>query len=357
MQQGAPDQRRVQGSEITDLFRTHDLHELAARAMEVRWQKHPHPVTTYVVDRNISITNVCTSGCDFCAFYRPPGHPEGYVHSIDTILKKVAELVAVGGTQVLIQGGLNPDLSLEAYVELFAAVRKRFPEVTIHSLSPVEVVSLARRGQMSPEAVLRELVRAGLDSLPGGGAEILVDRVRDEVHARKCSSSEWLEVMEIAHRLGLPTTATMMFGHVETYQDRADHLLRIRELQDRTGGFTAFIPWTYQPGNTKLGGRAVGGVDYLKTLAISRIVLDNIENIQASWLTQGLKIGQMALFCGANDIGGTILEENVVRATGLRIESNEEEIRRTIKNAGFRPQKRDTQYRWVEEAAQRSRSA
>lgn len=341
------DQRRVEVPEIIALFRSPDPHELAARAMEVRWRKHPDPVVTYVVDRNISITNVCTSGCDFCAFSRPPGHPEGYVNSMEVILGKVEELVEVGGNQVLIQGGLNPALGLRDYVDLFREIRKRFPGVTIHSLSPVEVVDLAEREQMTPQAVLRELVSGGLDSLPGGGAEILVDSVREKLHARKCSSSEWLEVMEVAHGMGLKTSATMMFGHVETYQHRAEHLLRIRELQDRTAGFTAFIPWTYQPGNTRLGGRPAGGIEYLKTLAISRIVLDNIENVQGSWLTQGLKIGQMALFYGANDFGGTILEENVVRATGLRIESNEAEIRRTIEQAGFRPQKRDTQYRWI----------
>lgn len=340
-------ERLVECEEIAQLFGNLEFHELVARAMEVRWRKHPEAVVTYVVDRNISITNICTSGCDFCAFYRPPGHPEGYAHSVDTILSKVEELVEVGGTQVLIQGGLNPDLRLRDYVAVFAAVRKRFRGVAIHSLCPVEVVDLATREGMTFQGVLEALVEAGLDSLPGGGAEILVDRVRERLGARKCRSGEWLEVMETAHRMGLRTTATMMFGHVETHEDRAEHLLRIRELQDRTGGFTAFIPWTYQPGNTRLGGRAVGGIEYLRTLAVSRIVLDNIENIQASWLTQGLKIGQLALFCGANDMGGTILEENVVRATGLRIESNEQELRRVIEDAGFRAQKRDTRYRWI----------
>jgi len=340
---------RLERDAIVALFHTPSrLPDLALLAMETRFRLHPEPVVTYVVDRNISLTNICTSGCDFCAFHRPPGHPEGYTHSVDTILAKVEELVEHGGTQVLIQGGLNPDLRLKDYTTLFAAVRRRFPTVTLHSLSPVEVVDLAQRERSTFREILEALVAAGLDSLPGGGAEVLVDGVRERLRARKCCAGEWLQVMETAHGMGLRTTATMMFGHVESYEDRVEHLLRIRELQDRTGGFRAFIPWTYQPGNTRLGGRAAGGVEYLKTLAISRLVLDNIESIQASWLTQGLKLGQMALFCGANDMGGTILEENVVRATGLRFESNEGEIRRTIGEAGFRPQKRDTQYRWIE---------
>jgi len=334
--------------DVADLFRSASIHDLGARAMEVRRQLHPGNEVTYVVDRNISLTNVCTSGCHFCAFFRSPGHPEGFVTGTDEILGKVEELVEAGGTQVLIQGGLNPDLGLRDYADLFAAIRQRFPEVTIHSLCPVEIVYLSDREGLTRREVLEALVEAGLSSLPGGGAEILVDGVRERLHARKCSSGEWLEVMETAHGMGLQTTATMMFGHVETFEDRAEHLLRIRELQARTGGFTAFIPWTYQPGRTRLGGKPAGGVDYLRTLAVSRIVLDNVENIQASWMTQGLKIGQMALFHGANDMGGVILEENVVRATGLRIESNEEELRRVIEEAGFRPVKRDTQYRKYE---------
>jgi cyclic dehypoxanthinyl futalosine synthase len=246
------------------------------------------------------------------------------------------------------QGGLNPDLRLDYHVKVLSSLRRQFPQVTLHVLSPVEIHFLSVLEKADYRTILEKLREDGMDSLPGGGAEILVDSVRERLGSKKCSSGEWLAVMKTAHELGIPTTATMMFGHVESLPDRIEHLRRIRDLQDETGGFTAFIPWTYQPGNTVLGGRAAGGAEYLRTLAVSRLYLDNVSHIQASWLTQGLRIGELALRFGADDLGGTLLEENVVRSTGLSVSSSEEELRRVIRRAGFLPYQRDTQYNCLE---------
>ncbi len=334
---------RIDPAEGVYLLEEGDLLVLGRLADEVRSRKHPEGVVTFVIDRNINYTNICVSGCRFCAFYRPPGHPEGYVLSREEIFQKIEKTLAVGGTQILMQGGLNPDLGLEYFEELFRAIKERYP-VVLHSLSPVEIDYLARQSGLTLEQVIERLRTAGLDSIPGGGAEILVDRVRREISPRKTSVRRWLEVTATAHRLGMKTTATMMFGCGESFTDRVAHFEAVRSLQDETGGFTAFIPWPYQPGNTELGGSAVSAWDYLRTLAVSRIYLDNIPNVQVSWVTQGVKIAQVALAFGANDFGSTMLEENVVRAAGVCNSSSEQEIVSLIKNAGFRPAQRDNTY-------------
>jgi len=298
---------------------------------------------TFVADRNINYTNICVSGCRFCAFFRPPGSNEGYVLGREELAGKLAETKALGGTGVLLQGGLNPDLPLEFYGDLVRFIRQEYG-LHVHGFSPPEIVFLARQTGLSLAAVISRLREAGLGSIPGGGAEILVDRVRAALSPGKCSAADWLRVMETAHRLGLRTTATMMFGHLETRAERTEHLLRLRELQDRSGGFTAFIPWSYQPGGTALGGATTGCLDYLKTLAISRLVLDNIPNLQVSWVTQGAKIAQVALAFGANDFGSTMMEENVVAATGVSFRLSREEIVRQIEAAGYAARQRDHLY-------------
>ncbi|MGI9953278.1 cyclic dehypoxanthinyl futalosine synthase [Moorellaceae bacterium AZ2] len=334
---------RLTPQEGLELLRSADLLLLGYLADTVRKRFHPENIVTFVIDRNINYTNICTCGCRFCAFYRPPGHPEGYVLTREEIFAKIEETIGVGGTQILMQGGLHPELSLSYFEDLFKSIKERYP-VKLHSLSPVEIDYLAQRSGLSVEEVLRRLIASGLDSLPGGGAEILVDRVREVISPRKTKAGRWLEVMATAHRLGLKTTATMMFGSQETLADRIAHLEAIRSLQDETGGFTAFIPWTYQPGNTALGGTPPSALDYLRTLAVSRLYLDNIPNIQVSWVTQGPKVAQIALSFGANDFGSTMLEENVVRAAGAHHRCSQEEIIRVIKNAGFRPAQRDNVY-------------
>jgi cyclic dehypoxanthinyl futalosine synthase len=323
-----------------------DLLTLGQAAQEVRWVLHPEAVVTYVVDRNINYTNVCVSGCRFCAFYRPKDSPEAYVLDRETLGAKIEETLAMGGTQILLQGGLHPDLPFSFYEDLLHWIKARYP-IHIHGFSPPEINHLSRIAELTLETVLTRLRDSGLGSIPGGGAEILVDRVRKQVSPRKGSSAEWLQVMETAHRMGLRTTATMMFGHLETVEDRIEHLLAVRELQDRTGGFTAFIPWTFQPGNTDLRLIPVGGTEYLRLLALSRLVLDNIPNIQASWVTQGAKVGQVALFFGANDLGSTMIEENVVAAAGVAYRLSIEEMDRLITAAGYIPRQRDTFYRKV----------
>jgi len=343
----AVEKERLSTDEALVLLEQADLPSLAAAAHAVRCRMDDEHVVTYVVDRNINSTNVCVSGCRFCAFYREPGDPRGYVLSLDELDRKIEETVALGGTQILMQGGLHPALRLEFFEEMLRHIKTNFA-VHIHSFSPPEIVHFARLNELSIETVLQRLREAGLDSLPGGGAEVLVERVRRSLSPRKCTNEEWLEVMRTAHALGLPTTATMMFGHIETLAERVEHLERIRALQDETGGFTAFIPWTYQPANTALGGRAVGGHDYLRTLAVSRLFLDNVRNVQASWVTQGAKIASVALFFGANDLGGTMIEENVVAAAGTSYSMSIEEIRALIEDAGFEPRQRTTLYKLVE---------
>jgi cyclic dehypoxanthinyl futalosine synthase len=320
-----------------------DILTLGRWANLARRRRHQQVRVTYVVDRNINYTNICVSGCRFCAFFRSPGHTEGYVLTWEELAKKLEETIALGGTGILLQGGLNPDLSFTYYEDLLRFIRRT--GLQVHGFSPPEIGFFAQTFHMTVAEVVRRLMTAGLGSIPGGGAEILVDRVRADLAPHKCSTSTWLEVMETAHTFGLRTTATMMFGHVETKAERLAHMLQLRELQDRTGGFTAFIPWSFQPGGTALGGSAVDVVDYLKTLAISRLVLDNFDNVQVSWVTQGAKVAQIALEFGANDFGSTMIEENVVAATGVGFRLSREEIVRQIKDAGYEARQRDHLYR------------
>jgi cyclic dehypoxanthinyl futalosine synthase len=319
-----------------------DLLSLGQAASLVRRRLNPEPVVTFVIDRNINYTNVCLSGCRFCAFYRPPGHPEGYVLDWDTLAAKLAELKACGGSGVLLQGGINPALDLDYYARLVSFIRAA--GLSVHGFSPPELWWLAQEYGLTLEALLTRLMDAGLSSIPGGGAEILVDRVRRQLSPNKCTAAQWLKVMAAAHRLGLNTSATMMFGHVETRAERLEHLLKIRALQDDTQGFTAFIPWTFQPGGTAVGGIAVGAAEYLRTLAISRLVLDNVPHVQVSWVTQGPKVAQVALSFGADDFGSTMLEENVVAATGVGFRLSREEIETLIRQTGHRPRVRDHRY-------------
>jgi cyclic dehypoxanthinyl futalosine synthase len=331
------------------LMREVDLLALGRLADAVRRRLHPQGRVTFVVDRNVNYTNVCRTGCRFCAFYRQPGAADAYLLSHEQILAKVAELDACGGTQLLLQGGLHPELRIEWFEQLFGALRRQYPDVQIHSLSPAEIIHLAAQSDLSIETCLRRLQAAGLASLPGGGAEILVDRVRRRISPDKIGWRRWVEVMESAHRLGMPGTATMMFGAGETCEDIVTHLLRVRALQQRSGGFSAFIPWSYQPGNTELGGEEATGTDYLRVLAVSRLMLHNIPNIQASWVTQGGKLAQVALFFGANDLGGTMLEENVVAAAGATFRLDREELLALVHEAGFVPARRTTGYAILEE--------
>ncbi|HBX22029.1 MAG TPA: dehypoxanthine futalosine cyclase [Desulfotomaculum sp.] len=340
--------RRLSVEEGTTLLERGELTALGAAATAIRQRLHPEKRITYVIDRNINYTNVCQCQCRFCAFYRRPEDHDAYVLSANELFAKVEETIAVGGTELLIQGGLHPDLGLDFFTDMFRQIKKRFV-IHIHSLSPPEIVHLSRLSGLPVAQVLARLREAGLDSLPGGGAEILVDRVRKKISPNKIGWREWMDVMDTAHQMGLKTTATMMFGHVETAYERVLHLVRVREQQDATGGFTAFIPWSFQPRNTNLGGDTAGGVDYLKTLAVARIMLDNVPSIQASWVTQGAKIAQIALSFGANDFGSTMLEENVVRAAGVNYRLALDEIHRCIKDAGFIPAQRATDYTILKE--------
>jgi cyclic dehypoxanthinyl futalosine synthase len=321
-----------------------ELLDLGRLADNVRRHMHPDQRVSFVVDRNVNYTNVCTTQCKFCAFYRDETHPDAYVLSYTQIFCKVQELVDSGGTQLLMQGGLHPDLKIDWFEDLFRQLRHRFPSVQIHSLSPAEIVHIAKLSNVSMVECLGRLHLAGLQSLPGGGAEILVDEIRQEISPNKIGWQQWAEVMREAHHLDMPTTATMMFGVREKAEDIVEHLFRVRELQAEQGGFTAFIPWSYQPGNTALGGEQASGVEYLKVLALARVVLDNILNIQASWVTQGAHMAQVALYFGANDLGGTMLEENVVAAAGVDFRMNQNEIVDLAKGAGFQPVRRTTTY-------------
>ncbi len=333
--------------EALELFKL-SIHEVGKIADEIR-KARCGDLVTFVNDTNINYTNICTSKCKFCAFYARNG---GYVLSHEEILRKIDYAARMGATQIMLQGGMNPELGIEWFEELFAKIKAKFPNVHVHSLSPPEIVFLSKLEKCSIREVLERLKNAGLDSLPGGGAEILVDDVRKRISPNKCSSEEWLKVMEVAHSLGMPTTATMMFGHVESDEDIVEHLLKIRKLQEKTKGFTAFIPWTFQPGNTELYGeikRPVSPLRYLQVVAVSRIVLNNFRNIQASWLTQGFEIATLSLFFGANDFGGTMLEENVVRATGKDFRpAKVDEIVKAVKAVGRPVALRDTYYRILE---------
>ncbi|MBS4025608.1 MAG: dehypoxanthine futalosine cyclase [Clostridia bacterium] len=334
---------RLSAAEGLTLLQQGDLLALGIAANEVKKRIHSDDIVTFVIDRNINYTNICEVKCRFCAFYREQGHSDAYVLSKEEIFHKIQETVEVGGTQILMQGGIHPGLGLDYYLDLLASIKKRF-HIHIHSFSPPEIWHMAQMSKLTVKEIILKLKEAGLDSLPGGGAEILTDQVRHHISPKKISWRQWLEVMETAHGVGLRTTATMMFGSVETLEDRILHLVRLRELQDKTGGFTAFIPWSYQPGNTDLGGSSATGIEYLKMLAVSRIMLDNFTNIQASWVTQGAKMAQVSLWFGANDFGGTMLEENVVRATGVSNTVPLDEIINAIKNTGNISAQRNTMY-------------
>ena len=326
-----------------EMLSTGNILELGQAANAIREQMHPGNTVTFVIDRNINYTNICTSACRFCAFYRPVGHPEGYTLEEDIIYDKLRETIEAGGTQVMLQGGLNPVLGLDYYVHLLQFIKQHF-DIAVHSFSPAEILHIANKEGISVKETLARLKAAGLDSLPGGGAEILVDAVRQRVSPNKISTNDWLAVMEAAHQVGLESTATMVIGMGETYAERMEHMEKVRSLQEKTGGFRAFIIWSYQPGNTELGGEKISAWDYLKTLSVARLYFNNIKHIQGSWVTQGQNIGQLTLAFGANDLGSIMLEENVVRAAGTSYQMSIDKMVELIKDAGKKPAQRDTQY-------------
>src|SRR5687767_3792809 len=339
---------RVSADEALHLYHHAPLPLLGELADGIRARKHPDGVVTYIIDRNVNYTNICVARCNFCAFYRPVGSHEGYVLGFEEIFKKIDETIALGGVQLLLQGGHNPDLPIEWYEDLFRAVKTRYPAFKLHALSPPEVIHLSRMTKLPVPEVIDRLIAAGLDSIPGGGAEILVDRVRRLLNCySKATSDEWIGIMREAHQAGLRTTATMMYGTVDTDEDRIEHMLRLRDLQDETGGFTAFITWSFQPEHTERGGSEATGLDYLRTLAVARIFLDNFDNLQASWVTQGGKVGQLSLAFGANDMGSVMIEENVVRAAGAAYCMDEVEIVNNVLDAGFIPKRRRSEERRV----------
>jgi cyclic dehypoxanthinyl futalosine synthase len=345
------DRTSAEFRDYLDLYERAPLLELGAQADAVRWQLHPERAVTYIIDRNINYTNVCVADCKFCAFYRRPKHLEGYVLSFEEIGRKIEEVKALGGVQILMQGGHNPYIPFAWYLDLLRYIKRHHP-IHIHAFSPSEVDFFAGRFGLTIEDVLRQLMEAGLDSIPGGGGEILVQDVRDRVAKKKAGADRWLEVMEIAHGLGLRTSVTMMYGLGESSADRIEHLFRVRAVQARSGGFTAFICWPLQPEHTAL--EHLGKTDaitYLRTQAMARIVLDNVPNIQASWVTMGMKIGQVALRFGANDFGSLMMEENVVSAAGTTFRTTLGEMQRLIVDAGFTPVKRRQDYSLISEAA------
>src|ERR1700756_22229 len=334
-----------------DHFNSPDLIGLGFEADAVRRRLHPEGVVSYIIDRNINYTNFCTEYCTFCAFYRPLKGPKasgGCIHDFEKIYEKISETLEMGGPGVLMQGGIHPDLKIDWFESLFRGIKQRFPKIWLHCLSASEVLAIAEYSELDLRTTIARLRDAGLDSIPGGGAEILDDDVRHRIARLKCRTEDWVSVHRTAHQLGMRTTATMMFGVGETMDQRVNHFEVVRRLQEETSGFTAFIPWSFQPKNTALGGRGwdeATSVEYLKTLAISRMYLDNIENVQASWVTQGLKVLQMGLRFGGNDVGSVMLEESVVKAAGTSTSTTEEELRRIIRDAGFKPVQRDTLYR------------
>jgi cyclic dehypoxanthinyl futalosine synthase len=346
----AVDGRRLTPDEGLRLLECHDLASLGRAADAVTRRLHPENYRTYNIDRNINYTNVCTAVCDFCAFFRKPNDAEGYVLERDVLLEKIQETVDLGGDQILMQGGLHPEFQLEWYEELLRDIKSHFPQVNVHGFSPPEIHHFTKISKLPLETVLQRLRAAGLGSLPGGGAEILVDRVRKELTRGKVLTDDWLNVNRVWHRLGGRSTATMMFGHVETLAERIEHLDRLRQLQDETGGFTAFICWTFQPGYEMAHLPATGSFEYLKTQAVSRLYLDNFSNIQSSWVTQGLKIGQLALLYGANDMGSLMIEENVVAAAGTVHYLTLDEMRGAIVELGYTPRRRNVFYELVDEA-------
>ncbi|MGB3212609.1 MAG: cyclic dehypoxanthinyl futalosine synthase [Desulforhopalus sp.] len=335
--------QRISDNDFLVLAQEADLHQLGFLADGLLQQKHPDKHVTYVIDRNINYTDICISACKFCAFFKSPEDKQGYLISFEELADKIKETQALGGTQILLQGGLHPGQPLEYYEEMVRYIKAT--GIHIHGFSPPEICHFSNISGIPIQQVLERLIAAGLGSIPGGGAEILSDRVRQLIAPQKCSADQWIEVMEEAHHLGLRSTATMMFGHVETMDERLEHLRRLRELQDRTQGFTAFIPWPFQPRNTVLAEvEKTTAYEYLRMLALSRIYLDNFDNIQASWVTQGPKIAQLSLSFGANDFGSTMIEENVVAAAGVRFRLSEQEIKRLVTDAGFIPLQRLMDY-------------
>jgi len=343
---------RLDPAEGLRLLESNDLSALGRAADEITRRLHPEPFRTYNIDRNINYTNICTAVCDFCAFYRSPKSSEGYVLERNVLLEKIQETIELGGDQILLQGGLHPEFKLEWYEELLQDIKQHFPQVNIHGFSPPEIHHFTKIAKLPLKEVLERLKAAGLGSLPGGGAEILVDRVRNEITRGKVNSDDWLNVCRVWHRLGGRGSATMMFGHVETLAERIEHLDRLRQLQDETGGFSAFICWTFQSEHTEMADvPTAGSYEYLKTLAVSRLYLDNFANLQSSWVTQGLKIGQMALLNGANDMGSLMIEENVVAEAGTVYHLTLDQIRSAIADLGYQPRQRNVFYELIDEQA------
>jgi cyclic dehypoxanthinyl futalosine synthase len=347
-------QRAIQGERISAddalvLLNSNELASIGSAADQVARRLHPESYRTYNVDRNINYTNICTAVCDFCAFYRGPKSDEGYVLPRPVLLEKVKETAELGGNQILLQGGLHPKYTLDWYEEMLSDIKQAFPSINIHGFSPPELYHFTKVNKLPLQTVLERLKEAGLGSIPGGGAEILVDRVRSEITRGKVMSDDWLSVMRVWHEMGGRSSATMMFGHVETLAERIEHLQRVRDLQDETGGFTSFICWTFQPDHTELSHiRPAGAFEYLKTQAVSRLFLDNVRNIQSSWVTQGLKIGQLALTFGANDMGSLMIEENVVAEAGTVHFLTLDQIREAIEELGFEARQRDFFYNLVD---------
>ena len=349
----AEEGERITADEALRLFGSSQLTRIGQAADVVRHRKHPEGVVSFLIDRNINYTNVCVARCTFCNFYTQPKAPDGYLLEKEEIFRKIEETIELGGTGILMQGGMNPDLKIDYYEDLLGSIRTRH-KIHLHCFSPPEIVVLARLSNLSLREAIRRLKAAGLDSIPGGGAEILTERMRREISPGKCSAQEWLEVMRLAHEEGLLTTATMMIGGGETLEERVEHLERIRLLQDQTGGFVAFIPWNVQLQNTPMSetiSESVAPVEYLKLLAVSRIFLDNIQNIQVSWLTQGLRVGQIGLHFGANDVGSIMIEENVISTAGANYRASRSDLTTLIEKAGFIPAQRDTLYRTFKKIA------
>lgn len=340
----AREHARLSREDAEQLYYNADLHTLSRLAHNERLRRHPEGYVTYVADRNINYSNICSCGCRFCAFYRPPGHADGYVITHEEMAEKIEETLRLGGTQILLQGGHNPYLPFEWYEDLLEWIHTSWPQLHIHAFSPPEIFYWSKIFNMPVREILEKLKLAGLASIPGGGAEVLHTAIRRKVSPAKCTAEEWLHVMEEAHKLGMKTTATMMFGHEEAPSHRLDHLFALRDLQDRTHGFTAFIPWTFQPANTRIDRLPEPAPSYLRLLAVSRLVLDNIDNIQASWVTMGPGIAQLALFYGANDFGSLMIEENVVAAAGVKYRLSRNNIHEAIKEAGFAPRQRLMDY-------------
>lgn len=339
--------QRMNEDEFTWLYNRGDFLEIGKAADQIRQSRFPGNTASFIIDRNINYTNICSCKCKFCAFFRKKDDPDAYVIDRQTLLAKIEEAIDLGATQLMIQGGLNEELPIEFFEDMFSSIKSRY-DITIHSLTAPEIVFIARISNLTIEETLLRLQKAGLDSLPGGGAEVLHDEVRSRISPNKITTDKWLEVMRTAHHIGMKTTATMMMGSIDRLEHRVFHLQKIRELQDETGGFRGFIPWTYQPGNNELMGKKISSVEYLKFLALSRLYLDNFDHIQGSWVTQGKRVGLLSLFFGGDDLGSIMIEENVVRSAGLLYKMNKEEMISMIKAAGRQPVLRDTEYRFLE---------